>query len=181
MRKDAPGPATGFTLVETMASLAIVAVLIGLALPGFRGTLERQRGAAAMHLVSAQLAQARNTAITRRSPVTVCPSMGDGRCLGEPDWSAGWLVYLDPGRNDQPASPDRVLRDVRHPVHESVHVLASSGRRLLRYQPDGRSGGNNLTLRVCSAGRLYGEVIVNNVGRTRTRRTEATTSCEAAK
>jgi type IV fimbrial biogenesis protein FimT len=179
MRKDAPGP-TGFTLVETMASLAVLAILLGLALPGFRGTLERQRAASAMHLVSTQLAQARNTAITRRSPVTVCPSGGDGRCLAESDWSAGWLLYLDPGRNHQPASPDRVLRDVRRPVHESVQVLASSGRLRLRYQPDGRSGGSNLTLRVCSAGRLYGEVIVNNVGRVRTRRAEAAASCGKA-
>ncbi len=133
-----------------------------------------------MHLVSTQLAHTRNTAITRRMPVTVCPSRGGGRCLDEPDWSAGWLVYLDPGRDGQPTGPDRVLREVRHPVHETVQLRANSGRLLLRYQPDGRSGGHNLTLRACSTGRLYGEVIVNNTGRVRTRRPEAATSCDAA-
>ena len=174
---DAPGPVPGFTLVETMASLAVLAIILGLALPGFRGTLERHRVASAMHLVSAQLAQARNTAITRRSPVSVCPSRGDGRCLGLADWSGGWLVYLDPERTDQPAGVERVLRDVRHPVHESIQISATDGRQLLRYQPDGRSGGHNLTLRVCSAGRLHGEVIVNNVGRTRTRSYRSDAPC----
>ncbi|MBO9715976.1 MAG: Tfp pilus assembly protein FimT/FimU [Pseudoxanthomonas sp.] len=177
MRKDAPGPVPGFSLVETSASLAVLAILVGLALPGFRGTLERQRAATAMHLVGTQLAQARNTAITRRIPVTVCPSRGGGRCLGEPDWSAGWLLYLDRGRNDQPQSPDDVLRDVRQPVHESIQLLASAGRLRVRYQPDGRSGGNNLTLRICSSGRLHGEVIVNNVGRVRTHRAAPDTPC----
>lgn len=179
MRKDAPGPTPGFSLVEASAALAVLAVLLALALPGFRGTLERQRAASAMHLVSAQLAQARSTAIMRRSPVTVCPSRGGGRCLAEPDWSAGWLLYLDPGRDEQPRSAGDILREVRQPVHGSVRILASTGRLRVRYQPDGRSGGNNLTLRICGLSGLQGEVIVNNVGRVRTRRPAGQAACPA--
>ena len=184
MRKDAPGPApasmgqTGFTLVETAATLAVLAIMLGLALPGFRGLLERQRAAAAMHLVGAQLAQARNTAITRRMPITLCPSLGEGRCLNGTDWTQGWLLYLDPARNDQPASLDEVIADVRHPVHGSVRVLASPGRLRLRYQPDGRSGGSNVTLRVCGPEHLHGEIIVNNTGRVRTRPAAPSTPCD---
>jgi type IV fimbrial biogenesis protein FimT len=172
MRKDAPGTARGLSLVELLASLSILAVLLGLALPGFQDVLRRQRTTAALHLVSVQLAQARNTAITRRAPVTLCPSAGDGRCRADPDWSAGWLVYRDPLRRDQPQAAEDILSDVRQPVHASVQVLASAGRLRVRYQPDGRAGGSNLTLRVCSGGTLRGEVIVNNVGRARLRRHE---------
>lgn len=179
MRKDAPGLVSGFTLAETSIVMAVLAILLGLALPGFRETLQRQRAATAMHQLSAQLAQARNTAITRRTPVTLCPSRGDGRCRGEPDWSAGWLLYLDPARSDQPLGPDEILLDIRQPVHDSVRVTASAGRLRVRYQPDGRSGGNNLTLRVCTTAALRGEVIVNNTGRVRTRRPAADTPCPA--
>lgn len=179
MRKDAPGPDQGFSLVELLAVLAVSAILLGLALPGFQDTLRQQRTATAMHQVTAQLAQARNTAITRRTPVTVCPSLGDGRCRAEPDWSSGWLLYLDPARSDQPLDPGDILHNVHRPVHESVQVLSSAGRLRVRYQPDGRSGGNNLTLRVCAGERLGGEVIVNNVGRARTRRPVAETPCFA--
>ena len=179
MRKDAPGPGQGFSLAELLAVLAVSAILLGLTLPGFQDTLRRQRTATAMHQVTAHLAQARNTAITRRAPVTVCPSLGDGRCRAEPDWSSGWLLYLDPTRSDQPQDPNNVLRDVRQPVHESVQVLASAGRLRVRYQPDGRSGGSNLTLRICTGGHLGGEIIVNNVGRARTRRPAAETPCPA--
>ncbi|GAB3507861.1 GspH/FimT family pseudopilin [Pseudoxanthomonas daejeonensis] len=177
MRKDAPGRLSGFSLVELSITVSILAILLGLALPGFRETLQRQRAASATHQLAAQLAQARNTAITARVPVTVCPSGGEGRCLGQPDWSAGWLLYRDPGRSDQPRRPEDVLRDIRQPVHDSVQVLASAGRLRVRYQPDGRSGGSNVTLRVCTAGRLQGEVIVNNVGRVRTRGPRSPTPC----
>ncbi len=167
MRKDAPGPGAGFSLVELLASTAVFALLLGLALPTFHETVLRLRAASAMHQLGTQLAQARNTAITARVPVTVCPSRGGGRCLGEPDWSAGWLLYRDPGRSEQPRQPEDILRDIRQPVHRSIRVLASSGRLRVRYQPDGRSGGSNLTLRVCADDSLRGEVVVNNIGRVR--------------
>ena len=177
MRKDAPGPAPGFTVVETLATLALISILLAMAVPSFRSVIERQRADSALHLVNTQLAQARNTAITRRSPVTVCPSRGGGTCLSGTDWSAGWMLYLDPGRRNQPRNPGDVLREVRHPIHGSVRIIATAGRLRVRYQPDGRSGGSNVTLRICSGGGLRGEVIVNNVGRARIRRPPAATAC----
>jgi type IV fimbrial biogenesis protein FimT len=177
MRKDAPGRATGFSLVEVSIVLALAAILAGLALPGFRDLLQRQRVNAAMHQLSTQLAQARITAISRRTPVTLCPSLGDGRCRGEPDWSAGWLVYRDPARASQPQSPGDILQDIRDPVHGSLRILSSSGRLRVRYQPDGFSSGTNLTVRICVDASLQGEIVVNNAGRARIRRAAKATPC----
>ena len=123
MRKDAPGPAPGFTVVETLATLALISILLAMAVPSFRSVIERQRADSALHLVNTQLAQARNTAITRRSPVTVCPSRGGGTCLSGTDWSAGWMLYLDPGRRNQPRNPGDVLRDRRFADPERLEIL----------------------------------------------------------
>ena len=177
MRKDAPGHPPGFSLVELLSAVAVAAILLGLALPGFQETLRRQRAASAANLLVAQLTQARNTAISQRKPVTVCPSLGDGRCRSDPDWSAGWLTYHDPLRSDQPRSRADILRETHEPVHGSVRVLASAGRPRVRYQPDGRSAGSNATLRICTRADLHGEVIVNNVGRVRSRRQPSGTAC----
>jgi len=177
MRKDAPGLPPGFSLVELLAVLAVSAILLGLALPTFQDVLRRQRAASAMNQLSTQLAQARITAISQRKPVTLCPSLGDGRCRGEPDWSAGWLVYLDPARGSQPQSPDAILQDIRHPVHGSLRIVSSAGRIRVRYQPDGFSSGTNLTLHLCADASLQGEILVNNAGRPRIRRPATATPC----
>lgn len=170
MRKDAPGTCPGFTLLELMVTLALVAVLAGLALPGFRQVAERQRTASAMHGLTAQLALARTAAITSRTAVTLCPARGDGTCAASSDWSNGWLTYRDPQRRSQPRSHGDILREELRPVHGSIRIVSSTGRVRVRYQPDGRAGGTNLTLRVCANERLHGEVVVNNIGRVRTRR-----------
>ena len=51
MRKDAPGHPPGFSLVELLSAVAVAAILLGLALPGFQETLRRQRAASGAHTV----------------------------------------------------------------------------------------------------------------------------------
>ena len=177
MRKDAPGTCPGFTLVELMATLAVVAIIASLAVPGFRHVVERQRTASAMHGLTVHLALARTAAISSRTPVTLCPTRGHGLCSDSADWSTGWLIYRDPGRSNQPLVPDHVLREEPAPVHDSIRIFSSAGRVRVRYQPDGRAPGANLTLRVCTAERLLGEVVVNNVGRTRSTRPQQDIPC----
>ncbi len=167
----------GYTLVEMAVVMAVVATLTAVALPAFRSTLEAQRTRAALHAVSAQFALARTTAITRRESVSVCPSAGGGGCTGDFDWSRGWIMYRDPGRSDQPETPDAILRHENAPVGPSMRLLSSTGRRVIRFLPDGRSAGSNLRVRVCHQERLLGEVVVNNLGRVRSRRTPGTQSC----
>ena len=177
MRKDAPGHALGFSLVEAVAVVAVASILLALALPSFRGLLERQRTGAALHLLATDLALARNTAISRRTPVTVCPSRGDGLCRVDTDWSTGWLIYLDPKRSPQPRTSGDILQQSHQPVHPTIRVQSTVGRLRVRYQPAGFSGGTNLTLRICAGEHLYGEVVVNNAGRPRTHRRTDSAPC----
>jgi len=169
---------SGFTLLELIVTLAIATILTVVALPSFRSTLDRQRATTAVHLLSAQFAQARSTAITRAEVVSVCPSRGDGRCREDGDWSDGWILYRDPGRDGQPNAPGEVLREERRSRRGNLVLRSSSGRPLLRYLPDGRSAGSNLRVRVCLHGRLQGEVVVNNLGRVRSVRAAGTQPCD---
>src|SRR5690606_12073683 len=59
----------GFTLIEAMAVLALLAISLTLGLPALTGTLDRQRLATSLHLVSADMAMARSSAIMRREQV----------------------------------------------------------------------------------------------------------------
>ena len=168
----------GFTLLELVTTLAVMAILAGIALPAFRSMLERQRVTAALYLLTTQFALARSTAITRSEVVSVCPARGDGRCREDGDWSDGWILYRDPGRDGQPNTPGDILHEERRARLGTLVLRSSSGRPQLRYLPDGRSAGSNLRVRVCLHGQLQGEVVVNNAGRPRTARAAGTQPCE---
>lgn len=168
---------SGLTLLEFTVTLAILAVLVTLALPSFRASLERQRISAALFLLSAQFASARMTAISSRDVVTLCPLEGTARCRSDSDWSAGWLMFRGRRRTAQPEEDDVILRVVPRPLHASLHLHSSQGRRALHFDPDGRSSGSNLRMRVCLDGRLRGEVVVNNLGRVRSRRLPGWQGC----
>ena len=165
-----PASAKGTTLLEAMivASLATIALAIGL--PSYQGVIERQRVSSAMHLLTAHIASARNTAITYRIATVVCPSNRAGGCRSDGDWSQGWLMFFDPDGNRRPDLPDEVLRDENAPIHPTLRITSSIGRPQLRYLPDGRSAGSNISIRICRQDRVLGKVIVSNVGRPRTER-----------
>jgi type IV fimbrial biogenesis protein FimT len=164
-------------VVELVAAMAIVAILAGIGLPAFHGSLQHYRLATAMHEIGSHLAAARMAAISHGMPVSFCPADGDGGCRGDWEWTRGALLYLDPGRASTPASPAHVLRQTLRSPQGDLQILSSSGRRSVRFQPDGRSGGSNIRFRFCQGGRLVGEVVVNNTGRIRSARTAGTQPC----
>ena len=170
-RKDA-----GFTLVEALTTLIIAALTLTVALPTFSDVMQRNRTTATLHQLSADMAMARTSAVIQRRQVVVCPKAGDQRCSDRMDWSQGWLVFTDADGNRQPDAAADVLRITDAPAGAGRLHLPSS-RPFLRYQVDGRSAHSNLTVHVCSAGLLQGQVVVNNHGRARTSRPSRETPC----
>ena len=162
-------PQSGLTLVEACIAVSITAVLASLAAPSFNDVLANQRTRTVSHLLTAQLASARSTAVTRRIPVTVCPTIDGLACSGSANWSHGWMMYLDSKSQPQPAHPGDVLRYDQQ-AGKNVSVSTSTGRTLIRFQPNGKSSGSNATFKICHQARHHASIIINNVGRVRTER-----------
>ncbi|MBT2766554.1 GspH/FimT family pseudopilin [Stenotrophomonas sp. ISL-67] len=174
LRRRARRP-RGMTLLELCVALAIVALLCLLALPSFSTTLSRLRAdMLRMQLVSV-FNSARSTAITRHEPVAVCPSQDGERCGG--DWSRGWLIFRDRGANADVLAPEDVLQFRTGYDDLLLHAATSQGRQRLRFQRNGSSGGSPLTLVICAGGLRHGQVVVNNVGRTRSTRQREQAEC----
>ena len=169
--------AGGFSLIEAVIVMAVATIGLAIGVPSYQGMTERARISSAMHLLSAHMASARNTAISYRIPTVVCPSNRSGGCRTDGDWSQGWLMFFDPDGNRQPDIPQDILRDENAPIHPSLRIVSSNGRAQLRYLADGRSAGSNLTVRLCRADKLMGRVIVNNTGRVRSERASGSTPC----
>ena len=173
-------PATSTTKSGSWAVVVVMAVsatLLAIGVPSYRSMIENQRASSTMHLLTAYMASARGTAISYRIPTVVCPSNRAGGCRMDGDWSQGWLMFFDADGNRQPDAREDILRDENAPLHPSLRLVSSSGRPQLRYLPDGRSAGSNISVRLCRGDVLLGQVIVNNVGRVRSEKASGSKPC----
>jgi type IV fimbrial biogenesis protein FimT len=157
----------GFTALELMVSIAIVAVLVTMAVPGFAG-LRRSAGmSAAANELLWTLHHARSSAGLRGLPVTVCLTADDRSCVARPDALAmGWLVFHSQGQTvgAQPSAPESLLHSFRLPA--GITVAAS--RPAITFWPVSRAGSTS-TFELCDAsGEGRGRsIVVSQTGRPR--------------
>lgn len=85
--------ADGFSLIELMVVVAIVAILATVSAPSFSRFMTSSRVTSATNDLVAALHLARSEAVTRNTPVSLCPGSG-AVCAGNTDWSGGWQVVV---------------------------------------------------------------------------------------
>jgi type IV fimbrial biogenesis protein FimT len=83
------GPARGFTLIELVFTITLVALLATIAAPSFRDFIMSQRVRNASFDFMTALALARSEAITRNANVDLIRTSGS--------WNGGWTVAADAG------------------------------------------------------------------------------------
>lgn len=156
----------GFTMVELMVALAVLAILLGIAVPSMTQFSFRSKLRSYSNEVVASALLARSEAIKRNQTVTLCVS-SDGTSCASGSWESGWIVRTSGGEviHRQQAITDgfKIIGDV-----DSI-AFAASG-----------VGTTVATLKVCrstpSLGDQESEVTVSATGRTAVER-RASSSC----
>jgi len=87
----------GFTLVELMTVVGIVAVMAAIAFPAFSALLLNNKQSGAINALYNTLNYARNTALTLGTPTEVCPFSAVGSTTCGTSWSTGLIVLSVPG------------------------------------------------------------------------------------
>ncbi len=84
-------PAIGFSLIETLVVIAIVAITMAIAIPSFGSMMQKNRLSSAASALQVSLSLARSEAIKRGidARVTVTANTAAGV------WTNGWTVFLD--------------------------------------------------------------------------------------
>lgn len=152
----------GFTLIELIVTLIVIAIVATVAVPNFARFIESTRlSGHSSDLVSA-LNVARSEAIKRGSRVGVCTSTDQATCSGSDDWSDGWIVYVDDGSGNVA----EVLR-VQQAFDGDISIDGQSGASGVTYRDTGsvlNAVGIDIDIPSCDNGTAR-TVTVNLVGR----------------
>ncbi len=150
----------GFTLIELMITISIVAIVLTVAIPSFNKTVANNRLTTHLNDFIASANYARSEAVKRGARITMCPSANASTCTA--GWQNGWLIFIDANtdgqRNGDPI--DTILRV--HSELEGTNISfqgltsASGTNNYISFNSQGltkKAGGGILSgeLRLCDS------------------------------
>jgi type IV fimbrial biogenesis protein FimT len=83
----------GFTLIEMMVTVAVLAILMAIAVPSFTNVMRRSDVTSATNALLADISYARSEAANRHTTVSICPSSNGTSCTDDTAYETGWIVY----------------------------------------------------------------------------------------
>lgn len=112
----------GYTLLEMMVTVSIIAITLGMAVPSYRNLTQNESISSAANQLLGAMRFARSEAVKRKAPVKLCASNGGQQCAGVAgNWVNGWLIYVDSNDDDVFNDLD-VLLKVMHPESDNFSI-----------------------------------------------------------
>ncbi|MGC4397348.1 GspH/FimT family pseudopilin [Hydrogenophaga sp. T2] len=186
-------PQRGFTLIELMVGITILAILLAIAVPSFRGSMASSRVTSSTNEIVSALALARSEAIRRGTRISVCKSTNGTGCAAAGGWEQGWIVFVDTNRpgGDAAVNAGDVVLTRTGPQAGELSILGTAAvANYLSFAADGtvrNMAGTALAgrLRVCSTStaindaRRAREIDVSSAGRIATSVVSLGAACAA--
>jgi type IV fimbrial biogenesis protein FimT len=160
----------GFTAIELMAVVVIVAILAALAAPSMRDMLMRNRISVLSADIARDLTTARSTAIQRGVRVAMCASASPYTSCNGTAWANGWIMFTDLNSDGTYTSAnDGALLRVHEalPADFSVTVTPTTGNLVITFRPSGPADVAR-TFRTCASGFIGRDTTVTTTGRVST-------------
>lgn len=159
-----PRGARGFSLVELMVAIAVLAALLVIGIPSFTTLLRQWRLDATIDAFVGDVRLARSTATRTSRPVVICPRNANA-CGTGTNWAGGWLVFSD-------LDGDGAL-DAGEPIiaqrGTQAGIASITGPAQLRFRNNGSLNGISAGVIVSVAGAPPGtpdiDIDINAIGR----------------
>lgn len=149
----------GFTLIELMVTITVLAVLMSIGVPSLRDFLRNNRITTSVNDLVAATTVARSEAIKRRTNISVCPSNNATAAApvcatgADADWAKGWVTFEDSDGDASIDSGEEILQQHKA-AGELITIIADAA--LAEYISFARNG---LT-RTTSGDSLTGSLVV---------------------
>lgn len=136
-----PKAVAGFTLLELMVTVAIVAILLAVGLPSFEGILRSNRVATSTNDLMASISLARSEATRNPTGAAICTSSDGVACGGT--WNNGWMVWIDVDGDGTPDAGERVVRYTQgNPKLALTSAPSAGSATLILFDARGRVADN---------------------------------------
>lgn len=99
---------SGFTAIELMVALLIVAILAAMAGPAFLSFVRSVNIISQTRSLTSDLQAARSEAITRNGSITLCPSAGGTVCGS--DWTQQRIMFVDTNGDKTLSAGEQLIR-----------------------------------------------------------------------
>ena len=130
----------GFTLVELVFTVTIVAILVSIAVPSFRTVTNANRISSEINGLLGDMQFARAEAVKEGRTITVCSSSNGTSCAASTTWGTGWIVFMDPNANQAVDAGESVLR-VQKSLGSGDTLVADNATKAVSFNREGFAFG----------------------------------------
>ena len=131
--------ANGFTFIELMIVMTMVAVMAAIALPNLNQFIANNRLKSQMYSMLESINVARSEAVKRKVKTVMCRTTNFTACGGTANtWTTGWIVYAK-GETAIPynSATDTII-GIGNAADDTVNIMSNSdGNEFVVYNADG--------------------------------------------
>lgn len=130
----------GFTLIELMVSVVVMMAIMMFTIPGLRALIQNNRVVVATNDIVGSFLLARNEAVRRGTPVSICAATDNTFSACGTTWQNGWFIFVNPTASTsfsgdatqpivrtQPAIDSTVVVTPNFPTANQIVTFASTG------------------------------------------------------
>lgn len=129
----------GFTIIELMIAVTLIAILLTFGIPGFGNTIEQNRLSTQVNTLISTLQLARSESVKTGKRITVCKSSNGSSCQNAAaGFESGWIVFEDSSPADGALSAGERLIKIQESLN-SNHTLRGDANfaNFVSYLPSG--------------------------------------------
>lgn len=133
----------GFTIIEMIITVALLAVMLAVAVPGFGNLYQSNNLATASNRFVSSLALTRNEAISRNASVIMCnTNAANTQCATNGAWESGWAIWIDLDNGGLTDIDSNELIQTEEAMPAGYTLRATTYANVITFVPTGEASGD---------------------------------------